>query len=235
MANYIDEAVATLRNFEGVVPWMYLDTVGKVTVGVGLMLANEIAAHSLPFFKGERPATDQEISEEFVRVGAMKRGQPAKLYRKPTSLMLKDEAIDDLLKQHLVGSEGYLRSHLPGYDTLPDPAKLALLDMVYNLGPGRFFSEYPHLLADIANSNWRSAALASARKGPSNERNAWTRQQFLDAAKAVVTTIQADARRVAWPALLLATVATIAGASVLAILLGQLEPSPTSNGSQEQR
>jgi len=47
---------------------MYRDTVGKVTVGVGLMLPDAKAAEALPFIVGTRPATPQEIAAEFTRV-----------------------------------------------------------------------------------------------------------------------------------------------------------------------
>ena len=37
---YLDDSLAHLEIFEGIVPWMYLDTRSFVTVGVGEMLAN---------------------------------------------------------------------------------------------------------------------------------------------------------------------------------------------------
>jgi len=46
-----------LKEFEGCVPWMYRDTVGKVTVGVGLMLPDAKTAQALPFLAGSEPAT----------------------------------------------------------------------------------------------------------------------------------------------------------------------------------
>ena len=46
---------AKLKEFEGCVPWMYRDTVGKVTVGVGLMLPDINAAQALPFLAGASP------------------------------------------------------------------------------------------------------------------------------------------------------------------------------------
>jgi len=38
VATYLEQSLAKLKEFEGCVPWMYRDTVGKITVGVGLML-----------------------------------------------------------------------------------------------------------------------------------------------------------------------------------------------------
>ena len=181
MVSYLEQSLAQIKEFEGVVPWMYLDTVGKVTVGVGLMLVSEVAAHALPFLSGERAATVEEIGRDFLRVSAMKKGQLASFYTASNGLRLPADVIDERLRGALIGFEGYLRSHMAGYDSFPDAAKLALLDMSYNLGPGRFFSEYGRLVQAVERGDWKGAAAASARRGPSAARNRWTRQQFLAA------------------------------------------------------
>ncbi len=217
MANYLDEAIAALRKFEGSVPWMYLDTVGKVTTGVGLMLPSLEAARSLPFLRGDRAATLEEIGKEYKRVSAMKPGLLAKLYQKASGLTLSDETINERLHHTLIGFEGYLRSHIPTYDTLPDAAKLGLLDMIYNLGPGRLFSEYPRLLNAIAAGDWKAAAAASVRRGPAAARNSWTQQQFADAAtvlKSLKATAEGAAKETVLGGLL-----TALGAAVLTTVL----------------
>ena len=217
MANYLDEAVAALRKFEGSVPWMYLDTVGKVTIGIGMMLPSIEAARSIPFVLGDRAATLDEIGREYQRVSAMKPGLLAKVYRKANGLTLSEETINERLQHTLVGFEGYLRSHIPSYDTLPDAAKLGLLDMIYNLGPGRLFSEYPKLFKAIAAGDWRTAAAASLRRGPAESRNSWTRQQFADAASALKS-VEAAAEK-AVEGSLLGGLLTALGAAVATALL----------------
>lgn len=231
MANYLDQAIATLRRFEGSVPWMYLDTVGKVTVGVGLMLSNEEAAHALPFRRGSAAASTSDISVEFARVSAMKRGELARTYRQTNGLELSDETIDDRLRQAVLGFESYLRSHVAGYDGLPDAAKVALLDMAYNLGPGRLLTEYHHLLDAIAREDWKAAAAASLRHGPSAARNLWTRQQFLSAATATLAQVKAEARQASWTTWLLGLTSGLAAAAATAIMLGELDRL----GTQRQR
>ena len=212
--------MAKIREFEGSVPWMYLDTVGKVTVGVGLMLVNEAAASALPFAVSGRPATLDEINREFSRVSAMKRGQIAKSYFSKAGLALPEETIEAKLRDALEGFEGYLRSHVHGYDALPDAAKLALLDMVYNLGPGRLFAEYPRLIAAIVRGDWKTAAAASLRRGPSAARNLWTKEQFLAAAAVVELKAEAAAAGSSW---LLGLISGMAAAIALAILSGELD------------
>ena len=190
-STYLDESVRRLKQFEGSVEWMYLDTVGKVTVGVGLMLPNAQAAQALAFAAGERAATAEEIAAEFARVSGLKMGRAAKFYAKSGGLRLAAETIEQKLRDTLTGFEGYLRKHIRGYETLPDAAKIALLDMVYNLGPGKLFSEYPRLIAAVEAGDWKTAAAHSLRRGPATGRNDWTRQQFLAAAKQVQVDLEA--------------------------------------------
>lgn len=220
MAGYLEQSMAKIKEFEGSVPWMYLDTVGKVTVGVGLMLVNEIAAHALPFTIDGRPANLDEIGREFARVSAMKKGQLAKFYFNSNGLQLPEEAIDARLRDTLTGFEGYLRSHIHGYLALPDSAKLALLDMIYNLGPGRLFGEYPRLIAAIERSDWNAAAASSSRRGPAANRNSWAKQQFLAAAS--VVHLKAEAEEALGHAVL-GLLSGIAAAAVAAILFGDLD------------
>ena len=200
MGSYLDQAIERLKEFEGSVPWMYLDTGGKVTVGVGAMLPDAKSAGALPFQMGERAATPEEIAADFVRVSGLAKGKVAAFYRKKNGLRLTDEVIDKRLRDVLEGFESYLRDHVPGYEELPDAAKLGLLDMVYNLGPGKLFREVS--AADGGDWTWRlerggQGELAQgAERGP---RNAWTRQQFLDAAKRIALQAEAAMEHGAWP------------------------------------
>lgn len=189
MATYLEQSLAKLKEFEGCVPWMYRDTVGKVTVGVGLMLPSANAAQALPFTLNNRAATPEEITAEYVRVDAMALGRPSSFYKTPTSLQLTQLTIDAKLSAVLQGFEVDLRTQFPHYDTFPDAIKMALLDMIYNLGPAGLFHGFPHLVAAVEAGSWAQAAEHCMRRGPSPARNNWTRQQFLSA---VVSTIKAE-------------------------------------------
>jgi GH24 family phage-related lysozyme (muramidase) len=169
---------------------MYRDTVGKVTVGVGLMLPDAKAAEALPFVVGTRAATPEEIAAEYARVDAMAMGRASAFYKTPTSLLLTQQTIDAKLSSVLAGFEADLRAQFPHYDALPDGVKMALLDMIYNLGPGDLFKGFPHLVAAIHTGAWAQAAEHCLRHGPGAARNDWTREQFLSA---VVGTMKAEA------------------------------------------
>jgi GH24 family phage-related lysozyme (muramidase) len=189
VATYLEQSLAKLKEFEGCVPWMYRDTVGKVTVGVGLMLPDAKAAEALPFLLGARAATPEEIAAEFARVDAMALGRASAFYKIPASLELMQQTIDAKLKSVLEGFEADLRIQFPRYDALPDGVKMALLDMIYNLGPEGLFKGFPHLVGAVEAGAWAQAAEHCMRRGPSAARNTWTRQQFLSA---VVGTIKAE-------------------------------------------
>ena len=179
MATYLDESLAKLEWFEGAIPWMYLDTRGYVTVGVGLMLPDAAAVQKLPFMVGSRPATAEEIAAEYARVEAMPMGRPALHYHLENGLVLEKTEIDSLLRTVLTGFEGELRAKLTGYDGFPDSVKLALLDMAYNLGPMGLLQGYPTLIAAVEAGNWAKAAANCFRHGPGAARNLWTQRMFL--------------------------------------------------------
>ena len=194
MSGYFDQSLAQLKSFEGCVPWMYRDTAGKVTVGVGLMLPNAAAACALPFqTEGGVAATAEQIAAEFARVEALAMGRLPSFYRAAGALELPEAAIDEKLSAVLAGFEATLREKLAGYDALPDGVKMALLDMAYNLGPEGLLKGYPKMIHAVETGAWAEAAAESARGGINAARNAWTRQQMMSE---VVGTIQAEAEAV---------------------------------------
>jgi GH24 family phage-related lysozyme (muramidase) len=191
MPVYFDQSLAQLKSFEGCVPWMYRDSVGKVTVGVGLMLPDAAAACGLPFqAAGGAAATAAQIEAEFARVEALALGKLPSFYRAAGSLELPEAVIDEKLSAVLTSFETTLRAKLTGYDALPDGVKMALLDMAYNLGPAGLLDGYPKMIHAVETGAWAQAAAECARGGINAARNAWTRQQMMSA---VVGTIQAEA------------------------------------------
>jgi GH24 family phage-related lysozyme (muramidase) len=195
MSSTFDQSLAQLKIFEGCVPWMYRDSVGKVTVGVGLMLPDAAAACALPFQAagGGAAATAEQIAAEFARVEAQAMGKLPSFYRAAGSLELPQAVMDAKLSAVLTEFEATLRAKLTGYDALPDGVKMALLDMAYNLGPEGLLKGYPRMIHAVETGAWAEAAAECARGGINAARNAWTRQQFLSA---VVATIKAEAEAV---------------------------------------
>jgi GH24 family phage-related lysozyme (muramidase) len=183
---YLQDSVANLEIFEGIVPWMYLDTKGFVTVAVGELLANPASALALTFVDANnQPSTPDAIQAEYSRVSSLPPGRyPAAFYRTPASPTLPHPVIDALLLHHLTYFDTQLSQRLANYLTFPDPAKLGLLDMVYNLGVTGLFRGFPTFMNHVQDENWAGAATQCHRNGPSLQRNDWTCQQFLAATAA---------------------------------------------------
>src|SRR5947209_17316403 len=94
-----------LKIFEGSIPFMYVDSTGNVTVGVGNLLANAAAAQKLTFQRlpdpiatppvaVARPATAAEILADFNNVARQMQGQAVNFYRQFTKLDMPESAID---------------------------------------------------------------------------------------------------------------------------------------------
>lgn len=185
MSDYLAASASQTIKFEGSVPWMYLDTRGNVTTAVGHMLASAEEAMSFDFVcLDESLATHAMIKACFERVHAMNPGLPAAAYRWHGALELPSNAIDSLLSIDLAGHESLLRESFSGYEDFPDEAKLALLDMDFNLGHAKLMREFNGFFCPaVARKDWVTAAAHCHRIGPSQQRNDWTKQMFLKAAQ----------------------------------------------------
>lgn len=180
---YLEDSLAHLEVFEGIVPWMYLDTRGYVTVGVGEMLATSSRAQSLGFVDTNNDPADQDaIVADYTRLLALPPAKLAAFYRSSGSPTLPHAEIDSLLMQHLTFFDNQLNQQFATYTAFPDPAKLGLLDMIYNLGATGLFKGYPTFMEYVQKQDWANAATQCHRNGPAPARNDWTKQQFLAAA-----------------------------------------------------
>jgi GH24 family phage-related lysozyme (muramidase) len=153
--------------FEGVVPWMYLDIKGLVTVGVGNLIDPVGLATQLQFrFKpgAATPgalATEDQIAEEWNTIkGDQSLAQKGYEACAPlTSLELTDDAINALIAARLSQNESYLKRQTPflNFDTWPADAQLGLLSMAWAMGPGGPPS-FPMFSAACAKMDFATAA-----------------------------------------------------------------------------
>ena len=194
----LDDIVTDLIRWEGIVPWMYLDTKGNVTTGIGMLLADDRAACELPFFNSrKRPATNLEIRFDFMRVqevGQTVGTEPrrsAHYYRSPASVEMvtgdcRAAAIARLEREFVPG----LVKVLPLFERFPTKAQAALLDMAWNMGIGRpagdgkkatGLRQFPTMLGACEAGDWATAAIECRRAGVREERNEWTKALFLAA------------------------------------------------------
>jgi GH24 family phage-related lysozyme (muramidase) len=135
--------------FEGLVPYMYLDIRGLVTVGVGNLIDPVELAQALPFqFKnkpgtagppGSRATADQIAAEwQSLKDNPDLASAGFRACASLTQLELSDESIDALILSRLTSNADYLKRQLwfHSFETWPADAQLGLLSMAWAMGPG---------------------------------------------------------------------------------------------------
>jgi GH24 family phage-related lysozyme (muramidase) len=170
---------------EGSISHMYLDTVGKVTVGVGNMLPNVAAAQKLPFIvraNGKR-ATSDEIKTDFETVGKQARGQVASRYQTYTKLDLPENEINTLLDTRIATFKRELKLKFPDFDSYPITVQFALTDMAFNLGTNGVVIKFPTFTKAIKDKDWAKAAAESNRPQVNSHRNKTVKDWLLAALK----------------------------------------------------
>lgn len=169
---------------EGRIPHMYLDTVGRVTLAVGHMIATAADSEQLSMQVRDTGAvaTAAQIANDFNQVQSQQPGMAAGHYRQFTTLDMADADIDRLLDQDIAGMEAGVAAHFAAYPTFPEPAQDALLDMAFNLGVNGLLKKFPKLTAAAAAQDWNTCAAECKRVGISDDRNQKTKELFLQAA-----------------------------------------------------
>lgn len=176
---------AIVYRYEGLSPYLYLDTVGLVTVGRGCQVSLA-EAQTLPFQVDGRAATLDEIRSEYQRIVALPRAHKVAFYTSSTSPRLLPIDIERLVQKRIISATALLASLFPAFATWPNPAKIATLEMPWGLGEYKFRTTYPHLRAALLAQDWQTAAKECAWADPTNiylERNAARVGRYMEAAK----------------------------------------------------
>lgn len=188
--------MAAIRNdldrWETPLLWMYLDSVGLVTVGCGTMLPDAASAAKIAFFHKANfaAASVEDITAAWNTLHAGAAGQKkavpkdkfsARHYEAVTDLRITIATSDALRDAHILADYTQLRAQYSGFDELPDDARLALFDMIYNLGAGGL-KRFGSLKDAITSGDWTSASLACVRHGIPAERNQMTSKLFQNCA-----------------------------------------------------
>ncbi len=171
---------------EGNITHMYLDTKGKVTVGIGAMLPDVNAAKKIGFVTRDKKlkVTLKQIEEDYKAIKKQPKGKLASAYKKYTKLELPERKINALLKAHIKDFKHQLRSKYPGFDIFPEEAQEALLDMAFNLGTHALRTRWPKLNKEGINKrDWKAAAKYCNRPDVSLKRNKMVKELFEKAAK----------------------------------------------------
>lgn len=191
-----DELIEQLEKLEGRVNHFYLDSVGKVTIGIGHLVISEGAAAELSLYIPRmfgwflRRATEEEIRAEYQFVLLNGPDNPSRFkasyYKQFTRLIMLDEDIEKLLLKHIDSFYGELKqlySRQKGFqrefDEFPDEVQMALFDMIFNLGMTNLRTSWPKFNGAIKIEDWQTAAAESRRRQISATRNNYVRDLFL--------------------------------------------------------
>jgi GH24 family phage-related lysozyme (muramidase) len=192
MATVIEyvELKKKIELYEGNIEHMYLDSNGFVTVGVGHMIPNASHAAALTFYvtKTAVPATEEQKKAEYEAILKESKGKVASWYKSKTSLFMKPADIDALTRKHIESFEKELKNlysapaYPPGFEKFPEEVRLALFDMIFNLGATKLRNSYLSFNLAIAKSDWEKAASQCFRKGIQVTRNNYVKDLFQKAA-----------------------------------------------------
>lgn len=191
-----DALIEQIEKLEGRVNHFYLDSVGKVTIGIGHLVVSEDAAAELPLYIPRmfgwflRRATPEEIRAEYQFVLLNGPDNPrrfkASYYKQFTRLTMLDDDIEALLIKHidsfykeLTNLYNRQKGFQSNFDEFPDEVQMALFDMIFNLGMTNLRTSWPKFNAAIKREDWQTAASESRRLQVSATRNNYVRDLLL--------------------------------------------------------
>ena len=193
-----DGFLNAIKGFEGNIPYMYRDSNGLVTVGIGFLIEDPATqkitaeARSWPFYirNTSTKATVPQIEADFNAVIKLpydsKVGFKAlmKSFKDHTKLELSSTRINELFDQKVSEFWSQLKTEFgPAFNHYPLPVKYALLDMIFNLGRGKDIKkkgkivkstgihQFKKMRAALDRKDWAKAGDLSHRGGIGEKRN----------------------------------------------------------------
>ena len=169
------------------VPYMYKDKKDNVTVGIGTLLENAQQAKDLPFVERgtNNPVHDNHKINAFDKVkNSPIRGTAGHRKFKPlTNIVISEADAVNQASKDLLGFISLMnhKTYFPEFDSYPEPAKLGLLDMAYNLGVDGTTTGYPNFTTAVRHRDWNMAVKESDRPERSSGRNQTVFQWFKQA------------------------------------------------------
>jgi len=177
--------IERLKGFEGYADHLYLDTEGKITVGVGLMYgsAEALVASNITFRNkvSGKIASAAEVKDEYKRVAKLSKGRTLSFYRSHGLLCADGADLQGRLVRRLsVAFNDALYFFNTGKPVagvkfeqltdLPSNVQLALIDIAFNLGRSKLY-KFQKLRGFLKQGDWQNAAKESHRRGIQSSRN----------------------------------------------------------------
>ena len=192
-ANIRAELAKKLTQYEGKFNHLYLDTKGKVTVGVGHLVANRNDMSTITMYKTKNNlpsqlATLPDKQAEYDKIVKLPWGQRygATSFKTHTALIMKDADINLLLNKHIDSFYNELtriynktNGYTEDFDKLPRNVQLVLFDMIFNLGASKIVNSFPNFNTSLKAGDWKKAATECNRPDVSPARNQYVKQLLL--------------------------------------------------------
>lgn len=140
-----DAFVHFTSRFEGVVPWLYLDVRGLVTIAIGNLVDPIARALDLPLLHADGTiAPRDEIAAEWNTVKAHADLAPAGglAFQAVTKLHLSPEGVANVVMRRLVLNDTQIRARFSDYETWPADAQLGILSMAWAAGSSFHFPRF---------------------------------------------------------------------------------------------
>ena len=169
---------------------MYLDSKGKVTVGVGHLIASKAAVASVTMYttKNKLPdviASQKQKEAEFDAILKQKKNYKASWYKQHTSLVMKDADMNAQRDKHvntfyseLTGVYSKAKGYTTNFDSMPDEIQLALFDMTFNLGQTKLRTLFTKFNTALKGEKWDEAAKQCNRPDVNAARNKYVKDLF---------------------------------------------------------
>lgn len=190
------EAATFVKSHEILKQWPYLDTKAVITVGYGSNIDDTNAFMALPWRLDDpdigKPANKQQIEDAYKalqKYAAQNKDKDGNMnvyadaQRGWTRLRLREDECSRLFSNAFAMFKNALSGKFDGFKCFPPDAKIALMDMIYNMGESRFSEvKWPNFFEAVADRDWETAAKESHRKDVKGTRNQDTYDKFMDAA-----------------------------------------------------
>lgn len=178
-----EEYLPDLVRGEAIEDFLYVDSKGLVTTGIGNYLPTAASARALPWKQSDgSDAPPDEVTYNWQLVSGKPKGYRAAWYAQFTTIRLTQDDIQALAETRLETEflPGIKRL-LPDFDDLPSGARRVVVDICYNAGVGGLHG-FPSMLKAIEAGDWVTAASESHRAGGTDTRNRWAHDLLLSCA-----------------------------------------------------
>jgi GH24 family phage-related lysozyme (muramidase) len=150
---------------EGMLTYMYTDSEGYVTTGMGNLIDPVSTALALPWQNSDGSPADQDtIQTQWQAVKDAYPGVQSTGCAGLTTIRLAQADVENLIFQKLQSNVNMLMTYFPGWTQLPADAQMGILSMAWAMGPG-----FPQTFGTFTNAvntgDWATALAQSVFQG----------------------------------------------------------------------